>query len=124
MSKLRSVGAVVAGIAANFLAVPIDAALEGAGLLSPPGAEIRDLSLAIALGYRIVLAVLGGAVTARLAPSSPRAHALALGVVGLLLSSAGAAAQWDLGHHWYPLCLVATCLPASWAGARLIAPRS
>ncbi len=49
-------------------------------------------------------------------------HALAGGVVGLVLSTLGAVATWnrpDLGPHWYPLALVATALPCAWAGGRL-----
>ncbi|MFO0601147.1 MAG: hypothetical protein U0228_37910 [Myxococcaceae bacterium] len=117
MNRLKSVGAVLAGVAANFLAVPLDAVLHATGVYPPPGAE-TDAHLALAFAYRALFAVLGGAVTTRLAPSSPRAHAVALGAVGLVLSSAGAAAQWGLGHHWYPLSLIALCLPASLAGAR------
>lgn len=120
MNQLKSVGAVFAGIVANMLAVPIDAVLHATGVYPPPGGE-TDAHLALAFSYRALAAVLGGAVTAKLAPASPRGHALALGIVGLVLSSAGAAAQWGLGHHWYPLSLIALCLPASLAGARFTA---
>jgi hypothetical protein len=34
----------------------------------------------------------------------------------LVLKRIGAATQWHLGHHWYPVALVLICLPASWAG--------
>ena len=50
-------------------------------------------------------------------------HALAGGIVGLVLSTAGAVSTWDkgpeFGPHWYPLALVATALPCAWAGGRL-----
>lgn len=119
MRALKSVGAVLAGVAANMLAIPVDALLHATNVFPPPGTETSDGLLALAFSYRAAFAVLGGGVTARLAPASPMAHALALGVVGLVLSSAGAAAQWGLGHHWYPLSLIALCLPASWGGAGL-----
>lgn len=115
----RSVGAVAAGIATNFLAVPVDLVLHGLGVFPPAGQDMSDGLYALALAYRVALAVLGGLVTARLAPSSPMRHALVLGGVGVVLSSLGAAANWQLGHVWYPLALVVICLPASWAGARL-----
>jgi hypothetical protein len=51
------------------------------------------------------------------------AHALALGVVGLAASIAGAVATWNrgpaFGPHWYPLALIATAMPCAWAGGRL-----
>ena len=119
--KWKSVGAVVAGIAANFLAVPIDAAMHAARVLPPPGQDTPDGLLAVAFGYRALLAVLGGLVTARLAPQKPMAHALVLAGIGVVLSSAGAAAFWKVGHHWYPLALIALCVPASWLGAKLAA---
>lgn len=119
MSAMKSVGAVLAGVAANFLAVPVDAVLHATGVFAPVGTDPTDASLLLALAYRIAFAVLGGVVTARLAPASPLKHGVSLGLLGIVLASAGAAAQWNLGHHWYPLSLVAIALPSSWAGARL-----
>ena len=117
--RLRSVGAVVAGVGANLLAIPIDVALMAAGLFSASDTNTGEAQYLLALAYRSAFAVLGGWVTARLSPSSPRTHALVLGGLGVLLASAGAAAQWHLGHHWYPLSLVAVSLPASLGGAGL-----
>jgi hypothetical protein len=117
--KLRSVGAVFSGICANFLAVPVDAILHATGVFPAPGQDMSDTLFGLAFAYRSIFAVLGGWITARLAPSSPRAHAMALGGLGLLLSTAGTIAQWNLGHHWYPISLIVLCLPASWFGARL-----
>jgi hypothetical protein len=116
---LRSIGAVVAGVGANLLAIPFDVALMAAGLFAASDPSAGEAQYLLALSYRSAFAVLGGWVTARLAPSSPMTHALVLGGLGVLLASAGAAAQWHLGHHWYPLLLVAVSLPASWGGARL-----
>lgn len=117
--KWKSVGSVFAGIVANFLAVPIDAVMHAQGIFPPEGQDMADGLFALAFAYRTVLAVLGGYVTARLAPQDPMKHAMILGGIGLLLSSAGAAAMWKAGHVWYPLALIAICVPASWAGARL-----
>jgi hypothetical protein len=74
---------------------------------------------ALALAYRTAFAVLGGWVTAGLAPAAPTRHAALLGGLGVMLAGAGAAAQWTLGHHWYTLSLVVMSLPATLAGARL-----
>jgi hypothetical protein len=54
---------------------------------------------------------------------APMKHALAGGVVGLVLSTAGAVTTGDrgpdFGPHWYPLALVATAMPCAWAGGQL-----
>ena len=49
----------------------------------------------VALAYRIVYGVLGCYIAARLAPDRPMQHAVALGVVGVVLSTAGAVAMWE-----------------------------
>jgi hypothetical protein len=48
-------------------------------------------------------------------------HALILGIVGLVLSAAGAIATipMDLGPAWYPIALVITALPCAWLGGAL-----
>lgn len=116
---LKRIGAVFAGIVANFLAVPVDLAMHASGVFPPLGEDMSDGLFVVAFAYRLALAVLGGFVTARLAPSAPLKHVWVLAGLGLVLSSLGAATQWHLGHHWYPLALILICLPASWAGFRL-----
>jgi hypothetical protein len=82
----------------------------------------------LATGYRIVYGVAGGYIAARLAPDRPMKHALALGVVGLVLSIVGAAVNWNkgaaYGPHWYPLALVVIALPTCLAGGRLWVTKS
>ena len=55
-------------------------------------------------------------------------HALALGVIGVLISSAGAIYAWDkgpgFGPRWYPIGLVVTALPTAWLGGRLYVRRA
>lgn len=117
---MRRIGAVLAGFGANLLAVPVDAVMHAAKLFPSPGQPLTDGSLAIALLYRALFAVLGAWVTARLAPPHLRTRLpWVLGGLGVVLSGLGAAAQWELGHHWYPLSLIAVCLPATWAGISL-----
>jgi len=47
----------------------------------------------------------------------------ALGVVGVVVSSAGAVATWNggpaFGPHWYPLALIALAMPCAWLGGKL-----
>lgn len=120
---MRSVGAIAAGVGVNLLAIPVDVALHAAGVFGTGGEEAGGGPYLLALAYRAALACLGGSVAARLAPFSPMRHALALGGLGVLLTSLGAAAQWDLGHHWYPLSLIVISVPATLAGAGISARR-
>lgn len=63
--------------------------------------------------------VVGSYIAARFAPRVPMHHALALGVVGLVLIVAGAIAMRDFGPNWYPVALVLTILPCAWIGGVL-----
>jgi hypothetical protein len=122
--KLRSIGAVLAGMVAIIaLSLATDSILHFAGWLPPAGEPLSDRALLLATVYRTAFAVLGSFVAARLAPARPMAHALALGAVGAVLAAVGMAATWDrgpeLGSHWYPIALIALALPAAWAGGKL-----
>jgi len=120
----RSTGAVLAGLVAVFvLSLGTDQVLHVLRVYPPWGQPMYDPGLnLLALAYRTVYAVLGSWIVARLAPRNPMRHAMALGVVGLVLSTAGAVAAItlaDLGPSWYPIALVATALPTAWAGGAL-----
>ncbi len=121
---LRSIGALLAGfVVVVVLSLGTDVALHATGIFPPWGEPMSDALFLLATAYRTVYAVLGSYLTARLAPAAPMKHALAGGLVGLVLSSIGAVSTWDkgpeFGPHWYPLALVATALPCAWAGGRL-----
>src|SRR5207302_9743954 len=60
-------------------------------------------------------------LTAKYAPDAPMRHAMALGVVGLIVGAAGAIATipTHLGPAWYPIALVLTALPCAWLGGPL-----
>ncbi len=91
--------------------------------LYPRGESMSDALFVLATAYRTVYSVLGSYVAARLAPDRPMWHAMILGYAGVVVSGIGAAATWNhqpsLGPHWYPLALVAICLPCSWLGGRI-----
>jgi hypothetical protein len=115
----RRLLAVFAGLLANAIpATAIDAALHASGVYPPVGVRMSDALFLLALSYRLVLGVAGSHLTARLAPDRPMHHALALGVVGVLLGTAGAIAYWDQGSAWYPLTLIALTMPCAWLGGR------
>jgi hypothetical protein len=121
--KLRSVAAVLLGfVAVVVLSLVTDQVLHVLAVYPPWGQPMRDRGLCLlALSYRTVYAVAGSALAAWLAPRAPTAHALALGVVGLVVSTAGAIATipMDLGPAWYPIALVLTALPCAWLGGVL-----
>lgn len=119
----RSTAAVLLGlIAVVALSLGTDQLLHVLGVYPPWGQPMYDPGLCLlALAYRCVYAVLGSYIAARLAPHDPMRHALALGVVGLVLSSAGAIATipMRLGPAWYPIALVLTAVPCAWLGGAL-----
>jgi len=120
----RSVGAVLAGLVAIFaVTTATDVVLHLAGLYPPPRRRASDGAFLVATAYRVVYGVAGSWLTARLAPDRPMRHALALGAIGVVLSTAGAVAMWDAGPAWYSLAVIAMALPCAWAGARLAASR-
>jgi len=114
-------------IAAGFglvavLSLATDQVLHSLGLYPPWGQPMHDVGPnLLALTYRIAYTVLGGFVTARLAPYGPLRHVLILSVFGFLVATAGAVAMipMDLGPAWYPIALVLIALPCTWAGGLL-----
>ncbi len=124
----RSIGAVFAGLLTiAVLDNLIDFVLHSTGVYPPLGQKMADGLFLLALAYRTIDAVIGGYVTASLAPGRPPRHALALGVLGIVLSSLGVLATLaggpELGPLWYPLALVAVCLPCTWIGGKLAEAR-
>ena len=123
----RSTGAVVAGfVAIVVLSLGTDQVLHVLTVYPPWGEPMAGGLFAVATAYRIVYTVLGGYVTARLAPHAPVRHALILGLVGLAPGLAGvmvAIAKPGLGPLWYPVVLAVTGLPCTWLGGVLYRPR-
>jgi hypothetical protein len=77
----------------------------------------------IATSYRLVAAIGGGWITARLAPARPMFLATVLGGIGTFLGLLGLIGAWvaspKLGPLWYPALLVVTALPCTWLGGKL-----
>src|SRR2546425_6702391 len=88
--RWRSVGAVVAGFVVVFvLSVGTDQALHVLKVYPPWGEPMAGALYVMATAYRIVYTILGGYITARLAPDAPVRHALILGLVGLVAGLIG-----------------------------------
>jgi uncharacterized membrane protein len=117
---LRQVGAVLAGLLAIFAITTVtDIVLHATGIFPPWGQPMSSALFLVALAYRIVYGVLGCYIAARLAPDRPMRHAVALGVVGVVLSTAGAVAMWEAGPAWYSLAVIGISIPCAWVGGKL-----
>lgn len=120
----RSIGAVLAGlIVVIALSTVTDIVMHATGVFPPWFQPMAEALWLLAIGYRVVYTIVGGYITARLAPDRPMRHALALGVVGTVIGIAGVAATWgrgpEFGPVWYSLALVLTGLPCCWLGGLL-----
>lgn len=120
---LRSTGAVLAGFAVVvILSTACDAVMHATGVFPPPDQAMNDTGLLLlALAYRGVFTVVGGWVTAHLAPSAPGKHVLVLAVIGLVAGSLGvvAATVSHLGPIWYALGVAITGPLLTPVGGRL-----
>ena len=123
-NTLKSIGAVLAGFVAVFvLSLGTDVVLHATGVFPPWDQRMSDALFLLATAYRTIYCSAGSYIAARLAPKSPMGHALALGILGLVVSTAGAVVTWNkgsaFGPHWYPVALVVTAIPCAWLGGRL-----
>jgi peptidoglycan/LPS O-acetylase OafA/YrhL len=105
------------------LSLGTDQVLHVLGVYPPWGQTMSDGLFLLATGYRIVYTIIGSYVAARLAPYRPMWHAMVLGVVGLVVSIAGAAATWNheppLGPHWYAVAVALISIPCAWIGGKI-----
>jgi hypothetical protein len=119
----RSAAALVAGIVVGAgLSLGTDQVLHVLRVYPPWGQPMYDPGLnLLALSYRIVYAIIGSNIIARLAPYSPMGHAMVGGALGFAVSLAGAivAIPMNLGPTWYPIALALTSLPCAWLGGIL-----
>jgi hypothetical protein len=116
----RRSGAVLAGLLAIFATTTaIDIVFHVTEVFPPLGQPMGSALFGLALGYRILCGIAGCYVTARLAPDRPLRDALALGALGVVLSTAGAVAMWDAGPAWYPLAVIAISVPCAYLGGAL-----
>jgi hypothetical protein len=119
---LRSIGAVLAGfVVIAVLSLATDQLFHTLDVYPPWGQPMHEPALnLLALSYRIVYAILGSYLTARLAPHSPMRHALIGGFIGLVVSALGAVAamRMNLGPSWYPILLALSSVPCAWIGGR------
>jgi hypothetical protein len=120
----KSFGAVFAGLILIIaLSLGTDIVMHATGVYPPWFQPMSTPLWVFATAYRIVYGIAGGYITARLAPNRPMGHAFILGIIGVVLSIAGAASTWnqgpEFGPKWYPILLVLIALPCSWLGGKL-----
>ena len=121
---LRRIGAVLAGlIAVALLDLGIDSLLHAVGVYPPWFQPMSTPLWLLAIGYRTIDGITGGYIAASLAPDRPVTHALVLGLIGVVLSTAGVVGTWnkgpEFGPKWYPLTLVGIALPCALIGGLL-----
>src|SRR5690606_25950597 len=115
----KSIWAVVAGfVSIVILSVATDFVFKTLGVF-PQQELFAAWMLGIALVYRSVFTVVGGYVTARLAPQNPMRHVYVLMALGFVGSVVGVIAGWNLGNQWYPIALAITGPLFVWVGGRL-----
>ncbi len=121
---LKSTGAVIAGfIVVVFLSTAGDGVMQAVGVFPPPGQAMDDPWLyLLALAYRGAFTVVGGWVTARLAPGKPMKHVVALALIGLVAGTAGVvfAITSALGPLWYAVAVAITGPLCTLLGGRLL----
>ena len=122
--RFRGTAAILAGLAANVvLALGTDQILHTTGVYPPWGQPLADSLSAVATAYRVLFGVLGCYLAARLAPDRPMWHAMAVGVIGVVVSTVGLVATWNagpaFGPRWYAIALVLVSIPCAWAGGKL-----
>lgn len=118
----KSVGAGLVGIFVGaILSIGTDKILEGTGILPMGNLWVGTSLILFVLFYRTVYNIIGSYIVARLAPSNPMRHVIVVGVLGTLVSIAGAIAtkNMNLGPAWYAWTLAVLTLPSSWLGGKL-----
>jgi hypothetical protein len=123
MILLKRIGSVLAGFfLIGLLGYLADTVLQQLGILPIPTEHKFETGHALlALTYHLVFAILGGFVTARLAPDRPLAHAIVLGILGIGISTLGLIAilMQDLAPAWYGGALIVFSIPVTWLGGKL-----
>lgn len=123
MNLLKGIGAIFAGMI--FIVVShtgTDFVLERFGVFPPPEQGFHVTWMVVtATIYRTIYTVVGGYITAALAPDPPMRYVIILGLIGLTLGTLAAIATipMKLGPAWYPIALAVLALPSVWLGGKL-----
>ena len=127
----RRLGRSVASVFLGFLTVVVlslgtDQVLHVLKFYPPWGQPMHEPGLNfLALAYRCIYTVIGGCITARLAPHAVMRHVLILALIGFVMGTLGVVGTWNmnLGPRWYPIAIAVTGAPLTWLGGVLCCPR-
>ncbi|HVU22212.1 MAG TPA: hypothetical protein VHE09_15890 [Rhizomicrobium sp.] len=120
MPVLRHIGAILAGVVSVVaLSVVTDMILQATIFPELAHKNAPNTLLLIATVYRTIYGVLGGYVTAKLAPNAPMMDVIILGVIGTAGALAGALTMHGESAAWYPWTLVVLALPQTLLGGYL-----
>jgi hypothetical protein len=123
VNTLKGIGAILAGIIfIVFSHTATDFVLESLGIFTPPEQGFHTTWMVVtATIYRCLYTVIGGYITAALAPSRPMRWVMILGLIGLVLGTIAAIVTipMKLGPAWYPIALAVLALPCTWLGGKL-----
>jgi hypothetical protein len=132
-ARPASIGRSILAVVTGFLVIGVLAFGTGAvvkstlpGAYAPDGIRMVSTSVLILTQvYVIVYAVFGCWLAARMAPSRPMAHALALGVLGLAFNLVGGTMTgWSEGPAWYYVVALLLVMPAAWLGGAIAERRT
>ena len=119
---MRSVWAVLAGfILIGILGFGTDAIMHAMSswAYDEKGGTRNLPILLVSMVYSAVYGLVGCYLTARLAPSSPMKHSLALGLIGVLVAAAINFQLWGHVPAWWSVLNVLVVLPLAWFAGRL-----
>jgi hypothetical protein len=123
MNVLKGIGAILAGmIFIVFSHAGTDFVLESLGIFTQPNEGFHTTWMVMtATIYRSIYTVVGGYITAALAPEPKVRYVVILGIIGVVASTLGAIAtiSMKISPIWYPIALVVLALPCVWLGGKL-----
>jgi hypothetical protein len=123
VNVLKGIGAILAGMI--FIVIShtgTDFVLEKLGIFTPPNEGFHTTWMVVtATIYRCLYTVVGGFITAALAPVPRMPYVMMLGLIGLGTSTLAAIKTIPMGMApaWYPIALAITALPCVWLGGLL-----
>ena len=123
MNVWKGIGAILAGmifIVASHAGT--DFVLESLGIFTQPNEGFHTTWMVVtATIYRSIYTVVGGYITAALAPDPKMRYVVILGIIGVVAGTLGAIATipMKIAPTWYPIALVVLALPCVWLGGKL-----
>jgi hypothetical protein len=118
----KSVWPIIAGFfLLAALSVGADMVLRGffPKMFGPSEAPQSTLASFVAIFYAALSGALSSYLTARLAPSRPVTHALALGAIIFLFAVGGLVGWWQRASEWFNFAFLAMVFPSAWFGGLL-----